>query len=215
MLTTTFLTQVQHIGVIFVLWFLRLFRLLLLCDNLKKIVTRLLLLLIIFVAFVFYWNRCINTLFTFLFSHGMDDGFLFPVSYFCLPRTQQQQQKRTAQFILFMQEGRRCWRWSLEHETYSHNNIWTFIISYNTLALSHSISFTDTLLALLKDACTYVCTKRKHMMLMYNNFRRGAFVDDVVYFVLLLLLLLLFFSWLLNLRHDNYTETIRNKTKAN
>lgn len=63
--------------------------------------------------------------------------------------------KRTAQFILFMQEGRRCWRWSLEQETYSHNNIWTLIISYNTLALSlslsHSLSFTDTLLALYEE----------------------------------------------------------------
>lgn len=133
--------------------------------------------------------------------------FCFQFLIFVYQEHNNNNKKRTAQFILFVQEGRRCWRWSLEHETYSHNNIWTLIISYSTLALSlsHSLSFTDTLLALLKDACT----KRKHMMLMYNNFRRGAFVDDVVYFVLLLLLLLLlFFSWLLNLRHDNYTETL-------
>lgn len=103
------------------------------------IVTRLLLLLIFFVAFVFYWNRCINTLFTFLFSDGMDGwmmDFWFQFLIFVYQEHNNNNKKHTAQFILFMQEGRRCWRWSLEHETYSHNNIWTLIISYNTLALS-------------------------------------------------------------------------------
>lgn len=134
MLTTTFLTQVQHIGVIFVLWLVPSFRLLLLCDNIRNCNT--IVVVINFLLLLFSIETGALTLYLLSCSQMewmMDFCFQFLIFVY---QEHNNNKKRTAQFILFMQEGRRCWQWSLEHETYSHNTIWTLIISYNTLALS-------------------------------------------------------------------------------